>query len=340
MGAVLPFSFFCSMGFFYDSIYMCQFGIILSGIGDKQMWFAFALLTFLAWGTADLFYKKASRPEDKYSHLKIVCAVGLVMGIHAIAYMIMNDLPFVPMNLIKYLPVSAMYILSMALGYMGLRYIELSISSPIQNSSGAVSAVLLLIFFGFDQLSALEYAGVAMLCLGVFWLSCIEKKNADAERLALGSQVEERYRKGFMAILFPIFYCIIDGLGSFADGIYLDQLELMSEDAALVAYELTFLICAVVAFIFIRIKKDNFNIFREKSALAAAVFETVGQYFYVFAMAQRSVAAAPIVASYCVLSVVWSRIFLKEKLSGKQYAAIAVVFGGILLCGIAEGLAG
>ena len=114
----------------------------------------------------------------------------------------------------------------------------------------------------------------------------------------------------------------------------------MSEDAALVAYELTFLICAVVAFIFIRIKKDNFNIFREKSALAAAVFETVGQYFYVFAMAQRSVAAAPIVASYCVLSVVWSRIFLKEKLSGKQYAAIAVVFGGILLCGIAEGLAG
>ena len=32
--------------------------------------------------------------------------------------------------IVTYLPVSLLYILSMALGYMGLRYIELSISSP------------------------------------------------------------------------------------------------------------------------------------------------------------------------------------------------------------------
>ena len=40
-----------------------------------------------------------------------------------------------------YLPVSVLYILSMTLGYVGLRYIELSISSPICNSSGALVAV-------------------------------------------------------------------------------------------------------------------------------------------------------------------------------------------------------
>lgn len=304
------------------------------------MWFIFALLTFLAWGTADLFYKLGSDPEDRYSHLKIVCCVGLVMGVHAVIHMLINDLPFVPMDLVKYLPVSAMYIISMTVGYVGLRYIELSISSPIQNSSGAVTAVLLLIFFGFDQISGLEYAGVIMMCLGVFWLSYIEKKNADAQR-TMGDEADERYRKGFMAIFFPILYCIIDGLGGFADGIYLDQLELMTEDAALVAYELTFLICAICAFIYLRvIKKENFNILKEKHGLAAALFETIGQYFFVFAIAGNSVVAAPIIASYCVLSVIWSRVFLKEKLSGKQYAAIIVVFAGILLCGLAEGLAG
>ena len=35
------------------------------------------------WGGSDLFSKIGSKPEDKYSHWKIVMAVGLVMGIHA-----------------------------------------------------------------------------------------------------------------------------------------------------------------------------------------------------------------------------------------------------------------
>ena len=43
---------------------------------------------------------------------------------------------------------SLLYIGSMALGYLGLRYIELSISSPICNSSGALVAVLTLVFLG------------------------------------------------------------------------------------------------------------------------------------------------------------------------------------------------
>ena len=45
--------------------------------------------------------------------------------------------------ILTYLPVSALYILSMAIGYLGLRYIELSISSPICNSSGAIVAILI-----------------------------------------------------------------------------------------------------------------------------------------------------------------------------------------------------
>lgn len=47
------------------------------------MWFLFAIVSVLAWGTADLFYKKGSDPKDKYSYLKIVIMVGAVMGIHA-----------------------------------------------------------------------------------------------------------------------------------------------------------------------------------------------------------------------------------------------------------------
>ena len=101
------------------------------------MWFLFAIVSVLAWGTADLFYKKGSDPKDKYSYLKIVIMVGAVMGIHAVYVMLTSGVVYDPSNMITYLPVSALYILSMAVGYAGLRFLELSISSPVQNSSGA-----------------------------------------------------------------------------------------------------------------------------------------------------------------------------------------------------------
>src|SRR5690625_6954102 len=109
------------------------------------MWFIFSLCTALAWGAANLFYKKGSNPSDTFSHLKIVTMVGFVMGIHAVSYMFIKDIAFDPFDMIRYLPVSFMYILSMTIGYIGLRYIDLSISDPVQNSAGAVSAILLFI---------------------------------------------------------------------------------------------------------------------------------------------------------------------------------------------------
>ena len=44
--------------------------------------------------------------------------------------------------------------------------------------------------------------------------------------------------------------------------------------------------------------------------------------------------SAPIISAYCAASVLWSRIFLKEKLSWKHYAMIALVVIGIVMIGI------
>jgi len=60
----------------------------------------------------------------------------------------------------------------------------------------------------------------------------------------------KKYQRVFIAIVFPVLYCVIDGLGTFADAIYLDEWSLISEDEALLAYEFTFLICAVIALFF------------------------------------------------------------------------------------------
>lgn len=303
------------------------------------MWFVFSILTALAWGGADLFYKKGSDSDDKLSHLKIVVMVGLVMGLHATFYMIIKGITFDPFDLIRYLPVSALYILSMTIGYVGLRYIELSIASPVQNSSGAVSAILLFIFFP-QELSFLDILGIIIITLGVVGLAMLEKK-AQTEALKSSNEViEKKYQIGILAITFPILYCIIDGLGTFADGIYLDELKLISEDAALIAYEYTFLICAIFSYLYIKkIKKEkNFILLKERDKGLAAILETTGQFFYVFAMAKNAIIAAPLIASYSIFSVILSRIFLKERLSKKHYAIIALVMLGIAILGVADEL--
>ena len=106
-------------------------------------WFLYSLTAILFWSGSDLFSKIGSRADDTYSHWKMVMAVGTVMGLHAI-YLVATGTPFSPIDILTYLPASALYILSMIVGYAGLRYIELSLSSPVCNSSGAVAAILCL----------------------------------------------------------------------------------------------------------------------------------------------------------------------------------------------------
>lgn len=300
------------------------------------MWFIFSLCTAFAWGAANLFYKKGSQTEDTYSHFKIVTMVGLVMGIHAVLYMVIKDITFDPFDMIRYLPVSAMYILSMTIGYFGLRYIELSIAAPVQNSSGAVCAILLFIFFPRDM-GMLDILGIIIVTAGVIGLAIFEKQ---AETYALEKEnevIDPKYQISILAITFPLLYALIDGLGTFADGIYLDELKLISEDSALIAYEFTFFICAILSFFYVRfIKKESFNIFKEKDKGLAAILETTGQFFYVFAMAGNAIIAAPLIAAHGIFSVILSRIFLKEIMSVRQYIMIAIVMLGIILLGFSD----
>ena len=85
------------------------------------MWFWFSIIALICWSGSDLFSKiGCADSSDKYSHLKMVTAVGAVMGLHAIYEIFAKGVPIDIGSLLKYLPVSALYILSMAIGYVGL----------------------------------------------------------------------------------------------------------------------------------------------------------------------------------------------------------------------------
>ncbi len=301
----------------------------------------------LAWGTADLFYKKGACENDKFSHLETSIMVGFVMGAHAIITLITSDIGYDFKNLYIYLPVSAMYILSMTVGYLGLRYLELSISSPIQNTSGIIVTILCFFILGQKIEGIPTWVAMILICLGVTALGIFEKSDENA-RIKEG---EKKYRIGFVAFFLPIFYCIIDALGTFFDAYYLDDVtktplvgvsEANFEDVANISYELTFLIVAIILFFAVSLLKNGENRPKLQGArLGAAVFETAGQFVYVRAMSGgNGVISAPMIAAYSIVSVILSRIFLKEKLPIKQYIAVTAIIAGIIILGVLEGMEG
>lgn len=307
------------------------------------MWLIFTLLTTLLWGAADLFYKIGARHgEEKYSHLLTGITVGLVMGAQAIFTLLFTDVGYDPINILIYLPVSLFYIISMVVGYLGLKYLEVSISSPVQNSSGAVVCILCLIFLG-ERLDLLSGAAVVIITAGIVLLGWLERVKPSEV-----APEDKKYSKSAFALIFPLIYCVLDAMGTFFDAFYLDDIETTPlvgvteenfENVANISYELTFLFAAVVLLIYILvIKKEKIEVPKQGSKLIAAVFETAGQYFYVYAMSGNAVVAAPTIAAYCVVSALLGGIFLKEKLKPLQYAAISAVIVGIILLGVVEGL--
>ena len=306
-------------------------------------WLFFSVATALLWGTAELFYKKGAQPDEKYSHLKISVWVGVVMGAHAIYTLLTQNIGYNPVNLLIYLPVSLFYIFSMTFSYFGMRFLEESISDPIENTAGVICVLLFAIFMG-DEFSLLTWIAVAVITVGVVGVSFLENHGETQRKKKLGKKL------AIVAFCMPFVYAFLDAFGTFLDDAFflvediasapfVDVTEETIEAVANTSYELTFAFFALILFLFMKAKKVKFGpVPQHKDKILAAVFETAGQFTYVYALGGVDAVAAPILSSVCVVSLLLSRIFLKEKLTWKTYAFIAVVIFGILLLAVAEEL--
>ena len=302
------------------------------------MWLMFTLATTVLWGLAELFYKKGSREDAKYDHLRVCVLVGAVMGIHAVVTLMTTDIDYDPRNLIAYLPVSMCYILSMACSYFGIRFIEESLSDPIENTAGAMCSLLCVIFLG-ESIGLPVWIAIGIIVIGIIGVGYTEKSAGADRKKRLGKKL------AIIAFLMPFCYAIIDAFGSFLDIFFLEMetsplvgvTEESIELVANVSYELSFAIVGLIMFIFMRIKNVKFELPKQKDKTIAAVCETAGQLTYVYAMSGNGAIAAPIISSVCVVSLLLSRIVLKERLTNRQYLFISIIIVGILMLAVLEG---
>lgn len=346
------------------------------------MSFIFALIALLCWSGSDLFSKLGTSQKDKNSHYKVMFAVGVIMGLHALLSIIISaflpEIPtvinpdydpadpaseqyllnpewwrniiytdFKPTDFLRYAPVAAIYLLAMIIGYAGLRYIELSVSSPICNSSGSL-ALLICIIAGWATIDAWSVVAVILITIGIVSLGIVEYREDEAVKLARQDSKQFKYTKSLIAILIPIIYLLLDALGTVGDKA-IEHFELfdMTEYASNTSFEFTALLFAIISFVIVKfVKKEKFfsygnqasevgeKLTLRKSLIIGGACETVGQIFYMAVVFSDFDAGLPMISAYCVLSVLWSRIFLKEKLSVFHYVSIGLTFAGIILLGI------
>ena len=306
-------------------------------------WLFFSVATAILWGAAELFYKKGALPNENYTHLKNCDRVGIVMGAHAIFTLLTQNINYNPVNLIRYLPVSLFYIISMAFSYFGMRFLEESISDPIENTAGVICVLLFAIFMK-EEIAPLVWVAIIIIAIGVLGVGYLENHGETTRKKKLGKKL------AVVAFIMPFVYALLDAFGTFLDDAFFLIEDVASsplvdvtadtiEDVANTSYELTFALFALGLFIFMKSKGVKFGpVPQHKDKILAAIFETAGQFTYVYALGGVDAVAAPILSSVCVVSLLLSRIFLKEKLSWKTYAFITVVIIGILLLAVAEEL--
>ena len=314
------------------------------------MWI-FLVVSTLAWGIAEIFYKKGNLEREKYSHLKTTVLVGFFMGIYALVILFTQgvDLRLFPKNFLLYLPVALCYIVSMVCSYFGVRFIEESLSDPIENSSCALVAILCAIFLH-ETYSVPAIVSIVIIVIGLISVSFFDKNGTKTRFSKYGKKL------AIIAIAMPFCYMLLDAVGTFLDIFYTDSVESTIlvgvteetiEHTANCAYELTFFLFSICILIFLKIKKVKFfdlgensqenkgffkRILDQKWKILAAIFETIGQATYLFALSEGGGIAAVILGAGTVItSLILSRIFLKEKLSWIQYIFVGLIMTGIIM---------
>ncbi len=298
---------------------------------DQLKLTSLALLATFFWGLSDTFFKKSTDPHDKFSHFRILFVIGLFMGLQAI-YELINLYrgggAYSLRTIWIYIPISALYIVSMGIDFYGYRYLRISVGSPIASTSGAMAGILSWIVLK-NPLNTVQVIAILIIFIGLIMMAYFENK--DREDGKLGKN--EIIKLGATALIFPVTYSIVDAIATFLDDYYM--MKIMTPTEALISFELTFLLVGLISLIYIKVKGDKKKVISLPLALGG-LSETIGQVFYVFALNGNGAMTAPIMSLDGVFASILGVLLLKEKLSIKQKLTVLMIGVGVFLLGFYE----
>lgn len=313
-------------------------------------WLVLTLSCIILWGVTDIFYKKSSDFSDSLSCFKTFVWIGVVMapagGIMALcSNTVGNSIKMLADNLYL-LPLCVFYAIALFFGLMGVKHLDASVVSPLENIDGAIAAIVLYFFFLFtessnvtEKVGVVDIIGTIAIVFAVVFLGVQEHKLSKQEIML--KEKEKKHRLGAIALIFPIVYNLVDAASMVAMGITVSgETDVTIPDMDFFFFEcVVFSAVAILVWLYMLIvKKHVYNPFKKSELVrcGAAAGETFGTMAFTFAVAMNPILTAPITSAYCLVTIILARVFLKERLTKKQYLSLLLLIIGIGLLGISE----
>lgn len=323
----------------------------------NMTWLILTLSCIILWSVTDILYKASFHKNDPLSFYKAFVWVGIVMAMAGFITSNWSDTLLDSMKMIKddvlYLvPLCIVYAIAFFFGLLGNKHLNASVVSPLENIDGAIAVVIIYFYYlltGYINpeygISVMNAVASVFIIIGIILIGRQEQVLMRQE-LHL-SEDKKKHRFGALALFFPILY-------NLADGFLIAEISGIHGNSGIVSNGTTASIPAVDFFVFecvvfavvavfiwlymLIVKKYIYNPFQEDELIrcGAATGETLGTMTFIFASSINPVLTAPITSLYCLVTMVLARIFLKERLTKKQYLSLGFLVIGIALLGISE----
>ena len=318
-------------------------------------WFILTLACIILWGVTDILYKASFNKNDPLSYYKSFVWVGLVMALAGFVMSNWSDTLLDSVKMLKddvlyLIPLCLVYAIAWLFGLIGNKHLGASVVSTIENIEGALVTIIIYYYFlltGYIhpscKIGVIDVVATVVIIIGIVLIGR-EEQALMRQEINL-SEDKKKHRLGALALFFPIIYTLIDafsiaeisGVGG-NSGIVTQGAETSIPAIDFFIFECVgFAVVAVFVWLYMLIvKKYIYNPFQEEELIrcGAATGETAGTMAFIFAAAINPVLTAPIASLYCLVTIVLARIFLKERLTKKQYLSLGFMVIGIALLGI------
>ena len=316
----------------------------------NMTWLILTLSCIILWGITDILLKKSLDYSDSLSQYKTFIWIGLVAVPTCVVMALCSDTLPDSIKTVAENPylisVNLFYVAAMFFGLLGAKYLDASVVSPLENTDGAITAIILYLFFFLtgrshitEGIGAIDVVGTVLITMGVILLGIQEQKLSKQE-ISI-EEDKKKHRLGALALLFPIAYNLADAVSMVATGIMVSgEAEVSLPEIDYIFFEcFAFFVVGILVWLYMLIaKKYVYNPFKktEFTRLGAASCETLGTMSFTIAVGINPILTAPITSSYCLVTIILARILLKERLTKKQYLSLAFLVVGIALLGVSE----
>lgn len=311
------------------------------------MWTISVFACIALWGVTSIFYKKGADRNDPYIHLRFSVITGIVFFVIALRYLLIREEPYsIWESAARFWPFSAfgiLYAIGNTVTFKGFLYNDASVVAPIENTANGSCVMMLIVAFAllgrvdsiWELLTPYKIAGIVCIFLGLLFIGILQHNEAKA------AGKTETFQAGATALIYPLLFSMMDGLETVISGVCLDKTFgfAMPEGDSIIIIGMEYAFFALLFWIYISVReKKVYNPFTKISAdlFCGALCDNIAIVFYSYAMALDTVATDPILAVYPMITVLLSRIVLKETLSVKQYLCLGLLLAGSVIIVIGQ----